>query len=136
MWVFLSQVCNIAVLNVIIRCVCVPISGLWLGLPACLEEFDRLVNEFFDAKPDARKAVLKKAQDTAKALTKESEQESAEVYIKMMQKVLNKGDDFINSERGRVEKLRDGKVSEKKKEQLGKRLNILTTFEMRMKDEL
>ena len=58
------------------------------------------------------------------------------MYIKTMSKVLDKGSNFINTEMERVEKLKDGKVSDKKKEQLGKRLNILTSFEMRLKDEL
>ncbi|KAK7475668.1 hypothetical protein BaRGS_00033094 [Batillaria attramentaria] len=111
-------------------------SGLWLGLPACLEEFDKLVSDFVKASKDARGAILQKAEDRAKSLTKEADKESAEVYIKTMKKVVEKGDDFIKTEIERVEKLKDGKVSDKKKEQLGSRLNILSSFEMRLKDEL
>jgi len=111
-------------------------SGLWLGLPACLEEFDKLVSQFFKAGEDGKAAILKKAEDAAAALTQAQDQESAEVYVKMLRKVLDKGDKFIQQETERVEKLRDGKVSDKKKEQLGRRLNILTSFELRLKDEL
>ncbi|XP_076453215.1 endoplasmic reticulum resident protein 29-like [Babylonia areolata] len=110
-------------------------SGLWLGLPACLEEFDKLVSEFFKAKED-RNAILEKAEKAATALTREADKESAEVYIKTMKKILDKGDEFVTTEIERVEKLKDGKVSDKKKEQLGKRLNILTSFDLRLKDEL
>ncbi|KAL8610823.1 hypothetical protein ACOMHN_056678 [Nucella lapillus] len=110
--------------------------GLWLGLPACLEDFDKLVGDFFKAKGDKRKTILQKAEDDAKSLTKDAEKESADVYIKTMKKVLDKGDEFVTTEIERVEKLKDGKVSDKKKEQLGKRLNILTSFELRLKDEL
>ena len=111
-------------------------TGLWLGLPACLEEFDKLVSDFFKAKDEKRKAILEQAQELAKSLSRDTDKESAEVYIKTMTKVLDKGDDFISNEIERVEKLKDGKVSDKKKEQLGKRLNILTSFELRLKDEL
>ena len=111
-------------------------TGLWLGLPACLEEFDKLVSDFFKAKDEKRKAILEQAQELAKSLSRDADKESAEVYIKTMTKVLDKGDDFISNEIERVEKLKDGKVSDKKKEQLGKRLNILTSFELRLKDEL
>ncbi|KAK7087293.1 endoplasmic reticulum resident protein 29-like [Littorina saxatilis] len=111
-------------------------TGLWLGLPACLEEFDKLVTTFFKAAVDKREAILRKAEEAAKALSNEADKESAEVYVKTMRRVIDKGDKFIQTETERVEKLRDGKVSDKKKEQLGKRLNILTSFELRMKDEL
>jgi endoplasmic reticulum protein 29 len=50
--------------------------------------------------------------------------------------VMDKGDKFVQTEMERVEKLKDGKVSDNKKEQLGRRLNILTSFELRMKEEL
>ncbi|XP_025092157.1 endoplasmic reticulum resident protein 29-like [Pomacea canaliculata] len=111
-------------------------SGLWLGLPACLEEFDKLVAEFLKASPEARLGIVEKAEAALKTLTKDSDKESAEVYIRTMKKIEEKGDTFINSEIERVEKLKDGKVSDKKKEELNRRLNILTSFELRLKDEL
>lgn len=43
---------------------------------------------------------------------------------------------FVDTEIKRVEKLKDGKVSDTKKEQLNERLNILTSFQMRLRDEL
>lgn len=111
-------------------------AGLWLGLPACLEEFDKLVAEFLKANPEARLGIVEKAEAALKTLTKDSDKESAEVYIRTMKKIEEKGDTFINSEIERVEKLKDGKVSDKKKEELNRRLNILTSFELRLKDEL
>lgn len=111
-------------------------SGLWLGLPACLEQFDTLVSEFLKAKKESRAALVEKAENAVKSLTKAADKESADIYIKTMKRILEKGDDFIKKEIARVEKLKDGKVSDKKKEQLGSRLNILSSFEMRLKDEL
>ena len=111
-------------------------TGLWLGLPACLEEFDKLVTDFFKADSKDRQAILDKAQEAAESYTTALDKESAQVYVKTMQKIMDKGSKFVQSERERVEKLKDGKVSDKKKEQLGRRINILTSFELRMKDEL
>lgn len=47
-----------------------------------------------------------------------------------MEKVLEKGDDFIQSEVDRVKKLLSGKVSDEKKKQLGTRINVLQTFQL------
>uniref|UniRef100_A0A0B7AJI0 Endoplasmic reticulum resident protein 29 n=1 Tax=Arion vulgaris TaxID=1028688 RepID=A0A0B7AJI0_9EUPU len=111
-------------------------SGLWIGRPGCLEDFDKLVAEFLKAAKDQRAAVLEKAEQTVGQLTQDVDKASADVYIKTMRRVLEKGDEFIASEVLRVEKLRSGKVSDKKKEQLNDRLNILTTFQINIKDEL
>ncbi|XP_064612893.1 endoplasmic reticulum resident protein 29-like [Liolophura sinensis] len=112
-------------------------SGLWIGLPACLENFDNLVKDFFKAgKKTAQEKVIAKAEEAIKELTSDSERTSAEIYIKTMKKILEKGKDFVETEIARVEKLKAGKVSDKKKEQLGDRLSILTSFKIRQKDEL
>ena len=110
-------------------------QGLWIGRPGCLENFDKLVQEFYEDK-DKREAVLKKAEVESENLTSEETKASASMYVKTMRKIIEKGNDFISSEVKRVEKLRSGKVSDKKKEQLSDRLNVLSTFKMRSKDEL
>ena len=50
------------------------------------------------------------------------------VYVKAMQKIAEKGNEFVESEIARVEKLSEGKVSDTKKAQLKDRANILTSF--------
>lgn len=53
-----------------------------------------------------------------------------------MKKVLEHGLSFISQEQKRLSKiLKDGKVNEKKKMELGQRLNILHSFSL-AKDEL
>ncbi|KAK3084535.1 hypothetical protein FSP39_014883 [Pinctada imbricata] len=111
-------------------------SGLWLGLPACLEKYDKLISDFYKASDADKTKVIAQAEAEIASLKSDSEKSSADVYIKTMKKVVEKGANFVQSEIKRVEKLRDGKVSDKKKEQLNDRLNILTSFEMRFKDEL
>jgi len=110
-------------------------SGLWMGRAGCLEDFDKLVDEFY-AENSKKEDVLKSAEAAKEALTTEEAKASADMYIKTMKKILEKGDDFVKSEVTRVEKLKTGKVSEKKKEQLGERLNVLSTFQIKLRDEL
>ena len=116
-------------------------SGLWLGLPACLQEYDPLVKDFLATSDEAaRKNIIEKAQEKADSYEDEITKTRAAVYVKTFQNLLEKGDDFVKSELKRVDTLLEGKVSDKKKAQLRDRSNILTSFEMRMttdtKDEL
>lgn len=95
------------------------------------------MKDFFKAgKKAAQEKVIAKAEEAFKELTSDSEKTSAEIYIKTMKKVLEKGKEFVETEIARVERLKAGKVSDKKKEQLADRLSILTSFKIRQKDEL
>lgn len=111
--------------------------GLWLGLPACIKEFDEFVKQFLIATTDdERKQVIEQAEKEQKKITDTTILERSAVYVKTMQKILETGKEFINTELNRVEKLSEGKVSDKKKAQLKNRANILTSFQLQMKDEL
>jgi len=114
-------------------------TGLWLGLPACIEEFDELVKHFFQVSGDDRNQIVEKAEKVKEAITDDTvKKDRATVYVKAMQKVIENGDGYIDTEIARVEKLAEGKVSEKKKAQLKDRASILTSFQLQMpkKDEL
>lgn len=113
--------------------------GLWIGLPACIEEFDGFIQEFYKASSESEKqTVIDKAQAAAEKVS-EDLKERATIYVKTFQKLLEKGNDFISTELSRVEKLSEEKVSAKKKQQLKDRASILTSFQLWMKsahDEL
>lgn len=110
-------------------------TGLWFGLPDCIQQFDELVKKFYKATDnDQKTAIVSDAEKEVDKLKEESEKKSADIYIKTMRKVLEKGESYIDEEIKRVEKIRDGKISDKKKEQLGSRLNILTSFQLRYKE--
>jgi endoplasmic reticulum protein 29 len=67
--------------------------GLWLGLPDCLQQFDLLVTKFYKASDnDKRTAVVTEAEKEAEKIKDEMEKNSAEMYIKTMKKVLEKGE--------------------------------------------
>ena len=104
---------------------------------ACLESFDALTKEFLSASSDEQMSeIIERAEKEAAQMTVPDAQERAKVYVKMMQKVMEKGRDFITTELKRVEKLSEGKVSEKKKLQLLDRASILTSFQLHLRDEL
>lgn len=53
----------------------------------------------------------------------------AETYIKFMKKIATNGISFVKQESDRLEKiLKEGKVNQKKKEELSHRSNILKSF--------
>ncbi|KAK3867907.1 hypothetical protein Pcinc_026668 [Petrolisthes cinctipes] len=105
-------------------------SVVYIGLEGCLETFDRLVDRFMATKssPD-RRVLLREAEDEWDKLRSPSDHKIAETYVKLMRKVLEKGDDFVKTEKTRVEGLMAGKkiTKEKKDEMLGK-LNVLKSF--------
>jgi endoplasmic reticulum protein 29 len=114
-------------------------SGLWLGLPACIQEFDDLVKKFFQTSDSAaRQSIIAEAETLKESMKEPSKQESAVVYVKTLQKIMENGESFVGTELARVEKLSEGKVSDRKKAQLKDRVSILTSVQLQMslKDEL
>ena len=113
-------------------------TGVWIGLPACLQEFDHFVRDFLSTSDvEKRKRILEEASADVELIESNDEKKTrANVYIKTMEKVLEKGIGFIASEMERVEKLSEGKVSDRKKQQLKERVSILTSFRTHIKDEL
>ena len=112
-------------------------AGIRLVLDKCLPEFDELAEKFMQSSGDVRTTVLDEASAKAKSLSTEEQKNIAENYVKLMQKVAERGDKFIESEKARVTNLMTGKISETKKAQLQARLNVLHSFELPVaKDEL
>jgi len=105
-------------------------TGIYVGLPGCIEDFDMLANDFMKTKDKKkREEFLKKAKAMVeKGLDNAKDTEFAQIYVKLMEKVGEKGDEFVKSEIARVENIRKTKVSVEKKEGLQKRLNILQAF--------
>lgn len=64
----------------------------------------------------------------------EEHQNAAKIYVKTMEKVLEKGDVFVQTEHTRIDGLLKGKLSKEKKNYMQERKNILQSFVQR--DEL
>jgi endoplasmic reticulum protein 29 len=99
-------------------------AGVWVGLPGQLKEFDELAKEF---SKDAAAATKKAEAAAAKASEKDAD--AAKYYVKVMTKA-SAASDFIGKETERLQKMiDDGSVKPTKKEQFGRRLNILSSFQ-------
>ena len=71
------------------------------------------------------------AEKTRDALVVQDEAKSkkADIYMKIMHKIISEGEVFIDKELKRVKKIMDdGKISDAKKKQLEQRINILKSF--------
>lgn len=112
-------------------------SGIRLVLDKCLPEYDELAERFMVASVADRKDILKQATSSANSLPTQDQKVIADNYIKLMEKVIERGDKFIASENDRVQNLLKGKISSAKKTQLQARLNVLSSFQVHpKKDEL
>ncbi|PNF20912.1 hypothetical protein B7P43_G11186 [Cryptotermes secundus] len=105
-------------------------SNVHIGLPGCLEAFDKIAAKFSQVHdPEVKKALLREAEDLWDKTTGRADQKTAEVYVKTMRKALDKGDDFVPNELKRVQSLAKGKMSKEKKEEVQQRINILQSFQ-------
>lgn len=108
-------------------------SGKYVGLPGCLEAFDKIASKFSAAtEENERKEILREAQGLVGRIEKSADRKTGEVYVKMMQRMLDKGPSFVEDETNRLNKLMTGKLSAEKKTDMGHRINILQAF----RDEL
>ena len=104
--------------------------GLYVsGLEGCTEEGDKAAKQFMNAQPDAREALMSAFEKDLAGMDKDSIAASmGDSYVKIMKKVMEKGDEYIPAEKARVTKLIDGKLSEDKKNAFKRRLNVLGSF--------
>ena len=102
-------------------------TNLRFTLPACLGKFDELAETFLNQKPEEKIKILQKAKNEASNLTGKAKI-SANIYIKIMQLVVERGNVFVTSEEARVKNLLTGKITEAKKKELQSRLNIIHSF--------
>ncbi|CAL1281643.1 unnamed protein product [Larinioides sclopetarius] len=110
-------------------------SYVRLVLNKCLPQFDELAEKFMAAdRQDQKDVILSEAKQKVAEVSSAEEKKSADVYIKMMQKVIERGVGFIASEKERVKNIKEGKITTAKKEEMQGRLNILHSFSV--KDEL
>ena len=116
-------------------------TGIYLPLPGCIEEFDTLATRLLTAENAGEKGkVMAEAEKTFLAIPTESTKKAkADIYIKIMRKVVKEGNEFADKEMKRVKKvLKEGKIADAKKEGMEKRINVLRSFIQHdtVKDEL
>lgn len=102
---------------------------LFLGLPNCIEKFDKLAEEILASDNSGYAGIIQKAEKVLEESTDEKEKATGDIYVKIMKKIQDKGIDYVDSEVARVQKLLKDKITDKKKDQFKKRLDILTSFQ-------
>lgn len=111
-------------------------SGIYMPLLGCIEEFDAFADRLLKAtKEEEKKKILREAEDEWDKAEGQKAQKRAEVYVKVMRKVIKDGEGFVKKEEERVKKLMEGKINKEKKEQMEERLNILKSFTMQGVEE-
>eukprot|EP00325_Prymnesiales_sp_UTEX-LB-985_P035290 CAMPEP_0174719864 /NCGR_PEP_ID=MMETSP1094-20130205/32176_1 /TAXON_ID=156173 /ORGANISM="Chrysochromulina brevifilum, Strain UTEX LB 985" /LENGTH=236 /DNA_ID=CAMNT_0015920255 /DNA_START=27 /DNA_END=737 /DNA_ORIENTATION=- len=99
-------------------------ASVWIGLPGQIKVFDELAKTFASGN---KAALLKEAEKAAQSLDAK-DADSGKYYVKVMGKISEKAD-FVTKETERLQKMiDDGSVKAAKKEQFGRRLNILSSF--------
>ncbi|XP_065915542.1 uncharacterized protein [Dysidea avara] len=82
--------------------------------------------EKFKSEEDGRENVISEAEKTAESL----DNSFASYYVKVMKKVVDKGNDFVKTEIERLGRMLSGDLSAKKSDEFTKRRNILKKFEL------
>lgn len=109
-------------------------AGIWIGIPGCLEEFDKLAEKFMKSESKSRDKYLNEATILLDGLDADST-DSGKAYVRIMKKVIKEGDSWVEKEISRVTKLKDGKVSEQKKKLFELRLNVLKSYKVSVAEE-
>ena len=80
-------------------------SGIYLPLQGCIEGFDKLVDKLLIADKEEQKTVLKEAENLWDKTHGPKMSKRADVYVKIMRKIVETNADFIHKEMERVKKL-------------------------------
>lgn len=108
-------------------------TDLYIGLPGCLKEVDKLAIKF--AHPKNSKETLAQMVSEVEQMESLYEAEKAhksfQIYLALMKKMAKSDKsvkDFVAGEKDRVRNLLKGKISDNKKADLNLRLNIMESF--------
>jgi hypothetical protein len=100
-------------------------NGVKVGIHGTIEELDSIAAQYLNA-DKARRMALRGEVERAKVDS--SNQDSKEYYLKVMQRITEKGNEFVSSELKRLESLLSNAVTKEKQNQFKQRANILASF--------
>jgi endoplasmic reticulum protein 29 len=100
-------------------------ANVWVGMPGQMKAFDEIAKRF----PKDQKGSVNAAEKALKGMSEgDKDYEHAKYYVKVFTK-LSANAEFVGKEKERLQKMiDDGSVKPAKKEQFGRRLNILSSF--------
>lgn len=97
-----------------------------------IDKFDGFAKKFMKEVAN-RDDILKEATNAAES---EEDPKAAKYYVKVMQKILEKGDKYPNTESDRLERVLSGQISSSKVDGMYRRKNVLAQFKVPGKEEL
>lgn len=103
-------------------------TNFYYGIEGTIENFDLLAERFMFADKNEHQKIIKEAEELASTLDPH-EKDNADIYIKTMNKIAEKGYDFIFTEIDRLAKLLKTDISKSKKSDFVKRINIAYQFD-------
>merc|ERR1712106_505837 len=89
-------------------------SGIYLPLPGCIEEFDLLVDKLLRAAKQDRKKVLREAEDLWDKVHGPKMHKRADIYVKIMKKIVDTDISFVKKEEERLKKISGGQITVEK----------------------
>lgn len=96
---------------------------------ARVEELDALARKFVDAAAKKKAAVVTEAEKAAKAIKDAAAKANGELYVKLMKKAVEKGDEWFAKESSRLERMiGSGSVAAGKVDEMSKKLSVLSAF--------
>jgi len=90
-----------------------------------LEGLDTLTSTFLSGD---KKSLLGKAEEIVKKMTDDASAAIGKIYVKYMQTIVEKGNDWVATEIQRLERMLAGSVSSGKADDFTRRKNILSSF--------
>jgi len=106
--------------------------GVKISSGGTIAELDEQAEQFMKGSKSTRTATVA----STKLLVEQDykEDKTAQLYPKIMEKILEKGADYIENESVRVKRIMEGKITPEKMEELGGKVKILNVFAELMKD--
>merc|ERR1712086_116830 len=89
-------------------------SGIYLPLPGCIEEFDLLVDKLLRSGKEDQKKILREAEDLWDKIHGPKMHKRADIYVKIMRKIVDTDFSFVTKEEERLKKIKAGKIKPEK----------------------
>lgn len=102
-------------------------TGIRFTLQSCIASLDEIAEKYANSSPEERVKLLERAKEIANGI-KGRKEESAQLYIKYMELINERGNSYISSEESRLKNLMGGKISKSNNQILKGKLNILKSF--------
>ncbi|XP_016958832.1 protein windbeutel [Drosophila biarmipes] len=102
----------------------------YIGPDGCIKEFNDALKNYVNFPDEKQLKLIEELQAKQEQLTTEEAQQNGRAYLIYMRKIHELGYDFLEDETKRLLRLKASKVSEGKREELQKKLNILDAFQV------